>query len=94
MIEDEKKELLEKISELEKEKEELINQDIFRISTNTAYLQNTKITNAFRGYGHFEDWVRIKHEQGWKEGGSHQLSITFEIVPSDDVNQEKSEVKG
>ena len=76
------KEILEKERELKylkARKKELEKQDVFKISTNTAYIQNSKIDEVFNLWEFFSDWIKIKHEQGFNNEGSQYVEIIFKI---------------
>jgi len=73
------KKLQEKIKELEKEEKEVIESNVFKIATNTAYLLNIGLDEKFRGYGFFPDWLRTKHEQHWIGKNDSTIEITFKL---------------
>jgi len=62
--------------------------NVFKISTNTAYLLNIGLNEKFSGYGFFPDWLVKKHEQGVK-----MVEITFKIKKVHNSKQKKKEKK-
>ena len=63
----------------EKIKKELMENDIYKISTNTAFLQNIKLHEKFNGFGFFPDWLKIKHDQAWEKKIDGYVEVTFKF---------------
>ncbi len=71
--------LKKKTREYEDELKDLIESDTFKISTNTAFLQNIKLQEKFEGFGFFPDWLKLKHQQMWDKQTDGDVEITFKI---------------
>lgn len=68
-----------KIQEYENIKKSLEEDFEYKFTTNTAYLLNMGVARIFEGFGHFPDWVRVKHEQHWKNICDSTCEVTFKI---------------
>jgi len=67
------------VKRLEETKKELIELNSYKISTNTAFLQNIELDKKFEGFGDFPDWLKIKHEQHWEGKNDSAVEVTFKI---------------
>ena len=73
--------------ELKEEEKKIDESDVFKISTNTAYLLNIGLDEKFAGYGFFPDWLNKKQEQHWKGKNDSTIEITFKLKKQKEKNK-------
>ena len=71
-----KEELLKQLKDIEIKQFNFIEQDMFKLKTNTAYIQNSKV---FDGWVDFVEWIQTKHEQHWVGEVESDVEVTFKI---------------
>lgn len=64
------------LEELKEKQEQFLNQDSFKLKTNTAYLLNMKM---FDGWTDFVEWTETKHEQHWEGKVDSEVEVTFKL---------------
>jgi len=79
--------LREQIKNLELVKQEIEKSNIYKISTNTAFLLNNRFDEIFSGFGFFPDFLRLKHENHWSHKNSSQVEITFKVMECKEVKK-------
>jgi hypothetical protein len=79
-IKEEKEKLKLKLKELEEFEKELFERNTYKLTTNTAFLQNSKVTEIFDMWKGFKDFIIEKHERHWKGENSSEVEITFKVL--------------
>lgn len=80
-LQEKKEELKKELEELERFEKHLYKGDTYKLTTNTAFLQNSKITEIFDLWKGFPDFIKKKHEGSWKNENSSEVEITFKVLP-------------